>query len=193
MDHLAEPTVHKAPNFKSNEAPEPKPVQNPNDFSSGVNDQFNDLLQPKVEEPAAPEFDAEAEDEKGNPEETAAALIDMLDVAQKSFFVLMGSRKLKSKFPKKVMEKMMELDLKETVGEELTAGEKKQLAKYKAMFKRLDALAKDTPFTDSERADLERCTEAFVKKSGMNIPPHYWFMIQVGNVLSGRIINHVNL
>lgn len=172
-----------------------KKVINSDDFD----DQIDDLLlqgsgealpahipavEPEVVEPEEEEFDTE---------QSAEALIDLIDVTQKAIFMFFGAKKLKKQIPEDVMAQFISLDIKEMRGEELDDTEKKQLQRYKDFSHRLDRLAADTPFTDEEKADLMKCSESFVKKNGIKIPPSLWFGAQVVSIISQRAINQATL
>lgn len=121
-------------------------------------------------------------------ENSADALIDMIDLTQKAIFGFWGAKKLKKKIPEKIMEEFINIDLKDLAGEPLTPEEEKKLKKYKDFDRRMQFLLKDIPFTDEERADLKKATQAFVKEQKIVIPPTLWFSVQVLSKASERFI-----
>lgn len=128
------------------------------------------------------------EDQEEKNEQSAEALIDMIDLTQKALFGFWGAKKLKKKIPTKVMEEFISIDLKDLAGEDLTEDEKKKLAKYKDFDRRMQFLMKEIPFTDEEREELLAATKAFVKDQKINIPPTLWFSVQVLSKASERFI-----
>lgn len=185
IDVLSKPTAQK-PAVREAIKEVVKPVINSNDFDEEV-DQIAEAATEILGNPL-PVHEPDPEPPHPNPEQSADALIDMIDIAQKAIFLIIGSRKLKKKIPDELMEQFINVDLKDLRGEELTEAEKKQLERYKGFVHRLDRLASDIPFTKDEREDLKKATEAFVVKTGIVIPPSVWFFAQVGSVISKRVV-----
>lgn len=155
---------------------------------------MGESFQAKKIESEIPEEEEEDEDPyadeeySAKQENSADALIDMIDLTQKALFGFWGAKKLKKKIPEKVMEEFINIDLKDLAGEPLTPEEEKKLKKYKDFDRRMQFLLKDIPFTDEERADLKKATQAFVKEQKIVIPPTLWFSVQVLSKASERFI-----
>lgn len=162
-------------------------IVKPSDFEPEV------FKQPAPEEISTEEPEPEETEEESDYDASADALIDMLDLAQKSVFTLLGVKKLKKKIPDQVLERFQEIDLKDMMGQELTEEEQRQLQRYKAYEKRLERFSEDIPLTQDEREQLQRCTEKFCEKNKIVIPPGVWFGVQLVSVLSNRVINHIQL
>lgn len=201
IDVLSKPTPMKAPSSK--EFAEPKL----GNFSEQAVSAFQSLMPQtaKIEEeesetplPSAVKSIAPEETEMEevevsqlsdeDAEDSAEALIDMIDLLQKGAFTFFVTRKMKRKYSPKVLKKFEEVSEKELLGEELTEEEQKILAKFEKFESRMDLLLDDIPFTDQDKEDLQKATEKLVKKSGMKIPPSLWFGINLVSLLGDRFM-----
>lgn len=148
----------------------------------------DDFQTPPPKPPTQETKEPEQVEDDFNYENSAEAMIDMIDTFQKSIFILLGARKIKRKIPAKLLEEMQIIDTKDVMGEALTDAEKKKLDRYKAMSRRMELLMKETPFSDEEIEEMQKATTAFAHDKGIKIPPGVWFGAKLGAILSKRVI-----
>lgn len=204
VDVLSKKTPERPEADSKNIQEQPKKVANPSDFDDAVEDimlKEADIQQQTqttpplaVQQPQKVQAEVvEEEDVELDSEQTAEALIDMVDIVQKGVFVILGAKKIKKNIPEDLMRQFEAVDVKFARGEELTDKEKIQHERYLAMIKRLEILGNTVPFTDEERQQLLAATEVFAKKSGIKIPPGAWFGAQMASVISSRVIDYAML
>lgn len=199
-DVLSTPTQSKPETGKT---PESKPaVPNSNDFDDAIESALIQGAGESIQKPLNPqqptdqpqpeaarvvEDSGQMSDEEA--EDSAEALVDMINMIQKSVFVLWGAKKEKKKIPKDLMEEFISLDIRDLRGEELNEQEKKKLKRYHEFAHRIDRIAQDIPFTEQEKAEFMACTSKFVQHYGVKIPPGVWFGVKVAEALSKRVID----
>lgn len=148
---------------------------------------INELL-PETKSPT-PETVEQKEEPETDPENSADAIIDMINMVNKVVFLPAGAYKAKKKIPKDVFQIMEQAELKEYRGEELTDKDKKALKGYAIFNKKMEKLRVETPFTKEEIEELKPATIAMVKKFGWEVSEGVWFGVKLFELMSKRAIN----
>jgi len=142
-----------------------------------------------IQSVTAEEIPQPEEEPKKNPEDSADAIIDMLNILNTGVFSIIRTKKLKGKYPEKVFDAMQNAVIKEMTGETLTDTDKIQLKKFKEFEMKMNLIKKDTPFSKEENESLKPATLAFVKQMGFEVGAGVWFGVKVTEMFSKRIID----
>ena len=124
-----------------------------------------------------------------SPEASADAIVDMLNLVNKSVFVPLMTYKAKKKLPKHIIKIMEDAVLKEFTGETLTDAEKKAIKAFNMLNKKIETIKKEVPFSKDEQADLKPATLAIVNQFGWEITGAVWFGVKVFEMYSKRVID----
>lgn len=187
-DILAEETDEKPETYTPEMIEESVPKQIEAEPPASVSSPAYEEHQAPRPTKATPQLAVEKE-RKVSAEQTAEALVDMINMANKSIFMPIRGVKAKKKIPKDVLAVMEITELKQLRGEALNDAEKKSLVALARYEKKLDTIRRDVPFSKAELEELKPATIAMAKKHGWEITETVWFVAKIGELFSKRIID----
>lgn len=195
-DILSAPTKHRQENSTEDQAASVATLDNGDfDFSE---DEFPDddtldghlkKQDPKKKRSPEPE-EEEEEDEDFDPEESARAAIDIIDVIQQSILLpWSGFRLLKRYGGREELRDIKAIFEKSVQGKKLDEEEQEKAAKYRAYEARRKELLDIIPFKDVDEAALKPSTIHFCEKNGIKVNQNLAFFAGITKVMSSRVID----